>query len=412
MAPKIRVHSTDKHDAVVSSFASTTKPSKDLEFNTFVSSKSGRPAKMHSQNDSLLFQANEIDDNCDYYVGIQGKDADLLDVVPVTLMEGSTIVKRMIEHDLQLEKENLKRQNAVSADYASRRNDLGQAFGTKRAKKAISDATKNKVDAELVNQDEQDQIIKNISASTSLMPSKVEMQEQADREARILPLAHEDATHVEEIYPLEDLIYTETLESFRVDSMVGQSNEEILSKLPYKHNQDSILMQRLLKLNNNSKSSLQLLCYFSTVLGFYFNKRVKKLEDLQSKYQIQPSPSTLKTIVGEFAIKFGVNGNRVIQLDSKQEDKILAHIIVVLLHLLQFQIELAPLANELALKPIKLLALVRSIGCNVRPINLSEAKDFNVPKAKVASYKIAELKCPFKAPQITRQRVGGNGSRR
>lgn len=402
----MQVVDSDARDVVVAAFANTAKLSKDVEFETFSSKKRG--TYVQAQTDSLIYQASALDDGCDYYLGVE--DGEEMKVLPVTFCEGKARVKRLIEHDVSVEA-NAKKARTATLDYQAKRNELGGAFGTKRAKKAILDATKNKVDSEMVDQDEQDQIIKNITVSTSLMPTKAQMQEEADREARILPEAHTDATHVEEIYPLEDLVYQETLDSFRVDSMVGQSNEEILKMLPFAHSQ-STLMDRLLELATKSKSSLQLLCYFSTLIGFYSNLRVRKIEDLQLKYQVQPSPATLKAIVGEFAIKFGVNGNRAIQMDSKQEDKLLAHIIVILLHLLQFQLELAPLASALSLKPMKLLALVRSIGCNVRPVNVGEAKQLNIPKSKLTSYKIAELKVPFKAPQIARQRAGGNGGRR
>lgn len=406
---KIQVEDFDKNDVIVASFANTSKLSKDINFSTFTSKRKSQPTFIQGETDSLIFQAQRIDDQCDYYIGVESNDE--MHVLPVTFVEGKSKVKRLITHDVELEHDSKRARLDTKLDYQNKRNELGGLFGTKRAKKAILDATKNKVDSELVNQEEQDQIIKNISESTSLMPSKTEMFEEADREARILPLAHEDATHVEEIYPLEDLVYQETLDSFRVDSMIGQSDEEILKMLPFKHEQSN-LISKLLQLATKSKSSLQLLCYFSTLIGFYTNRRVRKLEDLQSKYQIQPSPSTIKSIVTEFAIKFGVNGNRSIQLDSKQEDKLLAHIIVILLHLLQFQLELAPLASELSLKPMKLLALVRSIGCNVRTVNLTEAKEMNIPKSKISSYKIGELKVPFKLPQITRQRAGGNGGKR
>lgn len=406
---KIQVEDFDKNDVIVASFANTSKLSKDINFSTFTSKRKSQPTFIQGETDSLIFQAQKIDDQCDYYIGVESNDE--MHVLPVTFVEGKSKVKRLITHDVELEHDSKRARLDTKLDYQNKRNELGGLFGTKRAKKAILDATKNKVDSELVNQEEQDQIIKNISESTSLMPSKTEMFEEADREARILPLAHEDATHVEEIYPLEDLVYQETLDSFRVDSMIGQSDEEILKMLPFKHEQSN-LISKLLQLATKSKSSLQLLCYFSTLIGFYTNRRVRKLEDLQSKYQIQPSPSTIKSIVTEFAIKFGVNGNRSIQLDSKQEDKLLAHIIVILLHLLQFQLELAPLASELSLKPMKLLALVRSIGCNVRTVNLTEAKEMNIPKSKISSYKIGELKVPFKLPQITRQRAGGNGGKR
>lgn len=407
---KVHLQDFDKSDVVVASFANTSKLSKDINFSTFTSKKKYQPTMIQGETDSLIFQAEAIDDQCDYYIGVES-DSNAMELIPVTFLEGKTKVKRLIEHDIELEQTSKRARLDTKMDYQSKRNELGGLFGTKRAKKAILDATKNKVDADLVNQDEQDQIIKNISVSTSLMPTKAEMQEEADREARILPSAHEDATHVEEVYPLEDLVYQETLDSFRVDSMLGQSDDDILKMLPFAH-EKSTLISRLLQLSTKSKASLQLFCYFSTLIGFYTNRRVRKLDDLQMKYQIQPSPATLKSIVGEFAIKFGVNGNRTIQLDSKQEDKLLAHIIVILLHLLQFQLELAPLASELSLKPMKLLALVRSIGCNVRPITISEGKTFNIPSSKISSYKIAELKVPFKLPQITRQRAGGNGGRR
>ena len=81
----------------------------------------------------------------------------------------------------------------------TQRNALGEAFGTKKAKSAITNLEKNRIDSEKLQDIEMD-IVDTVKESTRDLPA------QEDGVDRPAPLANVDATNVEDIYPLENII--------------------------------------------------------------------------------------------------------------------------------------------------------------------------------------------------------------
>lgn len=79
------------------------------------------------------------------------------------------------------------------------------------------------------------------------------------------------------------------------------------------------------------------------------------------------------------------------------------------MHLDNFIVEVPPLAQQLNLKPSRLVNLFKILGATVKGATVSQAEAFGIPKSSAATYKIATLRVPFKLPEMTRR---GRGPRR
>lgn len=97
-----------------------------------------------------------------------------------------------------------------------------------------------------------------------------------------------------------------------------------------------------------------------------------------------------------------------ILIDPKCEDKILCYLLVLLLKLNEYQLEVTPLSQDLSIKPSRLLALLKTIGCIIKNIPIGQAEKYGISKSIASNYKVATLKVPFKLPEIARRAGGGN----
>lgn len=151
---------------------------------------------------------------------------------------------------------------------------------------------------------------------------------------------------------------------------------------------------------------LQLLYYLSLLLGVYENRRVSNKDKLLERLN-SPPELLIDGILDRFTIArgghFGKSKNRSYFIDPQNEDKLLCFILTIVMHLDNFLVEISPLAQELGIKPSRIVNLFRILGAIVKGATVSQAEAFGIPKSAAATYKIASLKVPFKLPELTRR---------
>jgi len=84
------------------------------------------------------------------------------------------------------------------SDYSVARNQLGEAFGTKKARAAIRAVERNKIDVGAMGDGVQNVIQNMIQSNTSLLPQKLEAEKSANTH-RLIPRFNEQASSPSEV---------------------------------------------------------------------------------------------------------------------------------------------------------------------------------------------------------------------
>lgn len=391
----------DQPSVVVSNFFKGVRVPEDTKFELYRKKSSKGEFVLHGENDRLEYEGatnQESADSNQYVVGVYNPGKKALKLYKAPLIDSKVVSKSY----KNLSGPKIKSQKEIRNSVL--RNALGEAFGTKKAKKAIADLERNRVDSDKLVDSAID-IVDSVKTAAKGLPTRQELEDKITLD-RPTPVANVDATDVEQIYPVENIIPKKEWQFIRVGALLKESDpEKRLEMLPYTKSQ--YVSKKLPAFTQATQTSkLQLLFYLSLLLGVYENRRVnnkvKLLERLNS-----PPEILLDGILERFTIskasQIGRSKDRSFTIDPQNEDKLLCHILIIVMHLNNFIVEISPLAKELALKPSKIVSLFRVIGAVVKGATVAQAEAFGIPKSSASTYKIATLKVPFKLPQMTRR---------
>lgn len=383
----------DKDSVIVGSFFNGFHAPKDAKIDVY-KRKSTKETIFHGENSRLDYNGTPADNDNDYALAVYDPVTRSVELYKVPVLLGSVTSK---EHR-KLKGPAVKQTHARFID---QKNALGEAFGTRKAKKVIADQARNRIDADQLAEVQTD-IIDSVKSTTTNLPSRQELTEKVLND-RPTPVANVDAADVADIYPIDNLISSTERDYIRVDPILNETNtKEKLELLPFQD--DSFLAKRIA--GETDPTKLQLIYYASLLLGLYNNRRISDKRSLITALNNPPDvlvDGLLERFATAKAGVFGRTKERAFRIDPHHEDKLLCYFLAVTLHIDNFHVEISPLSNELSLKPSRLVGLFKALGCNVRPITASEADLFGVPRAAASSYKIAALKVPFKLPEMTRR---------
>ncbi|KAG7664706.1 RPA49 [[Candida] subhashii] len=354
---------------------------------------------LHGENDTLDYNGESVKNSeNDYIVGVYDPIHKSVELYKAPFLSAKVTAKRH-----RVYKGPAIKQAGVRN--VTQRNALGEAFGTKKAKAAISSLERNRIDADKLQDLEMD-IIDSVTESTQDLPSREKMAQEVVHD-RPTPLANVDAKSVEDVYPIFNIIPKKEWAYLRVNSLLTETDEKKqLEMLPYSKSQYiKKHLPTIIQQNNTEK--LQLLYYASLLFGVYENRRVKDKQSLMTRLQNKASEVLVDGILERFAIsrasQFGKSKDRSFSIDPQNEDKLLCYLLTIILHIDNFVVELPPLANELNMKPTRLVGLFKALGAIIKSATVGEAEAFGIPKSAAGTYKIATLRVPFKLPEMTRR---------
>ncbi|CCH58366.1 hypothetical protein TBLA_0A05730 [Henningerozyma blattae CBS 6284] len=393
----------DQPSVAIASFFKDFRAPTETTFNLYKNKKNNEYL-LHGENERLEYDgttdSNSIGSN-QYLVGVFNSEKNKIELykAPVIISKVSSKSKK------HLAGPKIKSQS--NERVSTLRNALGQAFGTKKAKKAISDLERNRIDADKLADSAVD-IVGTVKAASKDLPTRAELEESGSA-YRPTPLANLDATDVEQIYPIHNIIPKREWNFIRAGPILKEQDpEKKLELLPYT---DSKYLAKKLSIFQEPSQlpKLQLLYYLSLLMGINANKRINNKTKLLEKLN-SPPEVLVDGILDRFTIsRSSLTGRKKDQsyfIDPQNEDKLLCYILVIILHLDNFLVEVSPLAQELNLKPSKLATLFRTIGAIVKGCTVTQAEVFGIPKSSAASYKVATLKVPFKLPELTKRSKG------
>lgn len=358
---------------------------------------------LQGENDRLEYLCNnDSNDPFNYYLGVVNESENDIKVFKTRFLKDSQIISKS--------KKNLKgpsiRNSDINIRISTKRNALGEAFGTTKAKKAIADIERNRIDSEKLLENSQD-IIDNVASKVTNLPTKDQMDSGIERPT---PVCNPDASDVMDVYPIESIVDKKMLANVRLNDIISLTNEEILQVFPY--SKSGFIQDKVSQFNENTPMiKWQLLYYTSLLFTIFKNKNLHSKEKLLEKFDDNNKPAdvlidhVLKTFtIYKVSSSFGRSKDKSYTVDPKSEDKILCYIICSILQLNGFFLEVNPLAKELNLKPSKVTELLKIVGCQIKNITQSQADALSLEKGiNKNNYKVASLKVPFRVPVITRR---------
>lgn len=399
-------HYQDQPSVAVGSFFKGFHAPKATKFELYRNKSSSDEFVLHGENDRLEYQGSTDEvstDSSQYVVGVYDPAKRSVELYKAPVLVNKVIAKSK-KH---LAGPAIKQANERASVL---RNALGEAFGTKKAKKAIADLERNRIDSDKLADSAVD-IVDSVRAAAKDLPSREQLQESVSQD-RPTPLANLDATDVEQVYPIHNIIPKKEWQFIRVGPVLKETDQEKrLEVFPY--TKSAYVTKKLPTLTQAAHmTKLQLLYYLSLLLGVYENRRASNKDKLLEKLNSSPD-ALIDGILERFSIvrpgQFGRSKDRGFFIDPQREDKLLCYILAIILHLDNFIVEISPLAQELGLKPSRLVGLFKTLGAVVKGATVAQAEAFGVPKSAAATYKIATLKVPFKLPEMVRR---GRGPRR
>lgn len=387
---------------VVGSFFNGLQIPSNTEVDLYQNTKDPNHYLLHGENSTLEYNGvtgGDDDSENEYVVAVYDAKSKQAELFQAPMVHGrvTSLASRVHKGP---------RIKSKGARVYDQRVSLGQQFGTKKAKAAIANVARNRIDADKLEDMEMD-IVDNVKEVTSEMPSR-ETMEQESSVNRVTPPAHEDATAVEDIYPLHEVVPMRELKSIRVNGLMEESSPEArLDSLPY--TKSALLAKKLNQFVVTSNADkLQLLYYVSLLMGVYTHRRAKNKESLMGNLGNKPSELLVDGILDRFTARkivgVGKSKDKAFFIDTHHEDKLVCYLIVLMMHLDGFMVEMLPLAKDLNMKPSKLNTLLRAIGAYVHPVSVGMAEGLGLSKKEASTYKVAELRVPFKAPQMVSTR--------
>ncbi|ODV60159.1 DNA-directed RNA polymerase I subunit RPA49 [Ascoidea rubescens DSM 1968] len=358
------------------------------------------PNILYGENDQLEFISAQSDDPNNYCVAVYDpstQKVELYNQIPVELM--SIVSKKRKRSKIQEIKQ-------LDVKYSEQKSSLGRSFGSKKAKKAINDIQRNRIDTDAL-QDMEVDIIDNVKLSTFDVPTRDGLKKSISESNRPIPPYDINATIVDDAFPISGLIDKKEWNIIRLAPIFQEKDaKKRLELFPFS---DSLyLKEHVMKYNNPDNEldvkKMKLLYFTSLLLGTYaFKKNLSKKSQLLELLK-NPAEVFVETILDKFTIsrpsQFGKSKDRSFTIDPSHEDKLLCFILVLIMHIDNFSILVAPLAQELSLKPSRMIILLRAVGCLVRNATQTQIEAFDVKIT--AKDQVATLKVPLKLPDLVR----------
>ncbi|ADV20586.1 DNA-directed RNA polymerase I subunit RPA49 [Cryptococcus gattii E566] len=285
---------------------------------------------------------------------------------------------------------------AAKAQWRTQRNDLGEAFGTRKAKAQIKSEEKNRVDAGAMK-----------DVKGHLMESIGELEEENDSVApsEFIPTPNIDTADPAEVYTRESLITTQEWAAIDASRLLAiEDDKERASALPYKRSSWLQYKSRAvanIKDKTARKTQMKYLYYLSCLLSLLdFSPRLSKtpVNKLAPTFPQVPR-QIIDGMLSRFAEPNGLKHN----VTEKSKTKLLVWICLLYLILEGYSVEVAKVAKELKMEPAKVATLYKQLGCNVKLASPAEREAQGITLAQANAARRAVLVAPVRFPKLKRR---------
>lgn len=402
---KVRI--TKVHDAVgkvaVASFGAVQVPT-DTEFQVFSRrmDKKTQQLLVHGESAGIEYEGQTQPDQSQYMVALYDADTGNVELYPgAAYVEMGTVVSK-------LKKSSQPEIKSKDIARVAQRNTLGETFGTRKAKKAITDQVVNRIDTGML-EDIEGELVDAVATTTANLPTQDQM-EATMLQNRPIPPHNPAAEKREDIYPLHGIVPKREWAAIRVDAVLREKDADARKAL-MPSGTTEFVAARLVTCTDAAKHTekLQLLYYVGLLMAVYSGRKSVRNKTGLVKLLNNPPDLLVTGILDRFVgvqggSEFGRSKERAFYMDSAHETKLLCYLLALMLRLDNYVLEVLPLAAQLGLKPSRLSEVMRQLGCLVKNASAVQAEALGLTKQAAATYKIATLSAPLKLPEMVRRK--------
>jgi DNA-directed RNA polymerase I subunit RPA49 len=287
--------------------------------------------------------------------------------------------------------------------FRDRRNDLGQTFGTKKAKKAIASVTENAIDQSKLFRDPSKAakpekltaanlaMLGAIAESASNMPTAEELV-AASENGKTRPEGVKGELDPLKIYTVENVVGLDTMKLIPVRQWV----ETMKAKKEIRTN--SRFVARRMQNHASNPEKLKILRYMLLLIDFYNSSRLSKFG------RTLPKREELKKILGDMpeAVLEGVKRKFTIAgtMNRQMSDSLIMYLCAMAFMVDNAEVDTWDLKEDLKLETKPMTLYFTQIGAKIGSLGDAERKKLGLEKAAAAQRKVAKLKAPLTYPKL------------
>lgn len=279
------------------------------------------------------------------------------------------------------------------------RNELGQTFGTKKAKKAIASLTENAISAprDPAAKPKLDAtasaMLETMKSTTADMATRAELQSAAD-DAKPRPRANVEASNIQDVYTIEELVGLEILKNIQIKDWQDAAREK-----KNVQTKSAFVAHRLQRFASDPESvqKTKLLRFLLALIDFYnvckparSSRRVPERSELREA--IDCGDSVIESIRRKFSDA---------SLMTKfQSDLLITHVCVLALMIENYEVDMYDLKEDLKLELKPMTQYFQEIGAKVGAAPAKEVNMNKWSKAEAAQHRYARLRLPLEFPKV------------
>ncbi|XP_020013774.1 DNA-directed RNA polymerase I subunit RPA49 [Castor canadensis] len=350
----------------------------DMRFTLYNSNDTMNPRKrsqriLAAETDRLSYVGNNFGTGalkcntlCRHFVGILNKTSGQMEVYDAELFKMQPLfADESVESGPTLESE--------AKTFREKMDSCIEAFGTTKQKRSLNSRRMNKVGSESLN-------LAVAKAAEDIIDTKGvnalvsdAIQDDLQDDSLYLPPCHADAAKPEDVYKFEDILSPMEYEALQSPSEAFRkvTAEEIL-KMIEENSHCSFVIEALKSLPSNEESrDHQARCiWFLDILIKFRNQKV-----IKRKSALGPGiPHIINTkLLKNFTCLSYNNGSLRNLISNSMKAKITAYVIVLALHINDFQIDLTVLQRDLKLSKKRMIEVAKAMRLKVSKRKVSLA---------------------------------------
>ncbi|XP_012624559.2 DNA-directed RNA polymerase I subunit RPA49 [Microcebus murinus] len=370
----------------------------NIHFTLYKSSDSTNPRKRNqrilaAETDRLSYVGNNFGTGalkcntlCRHFVGVLNKTSGQMEVYDAELFNMQPLFSdESIESALTLESQ--------TRTYREKMDSCIEAFGTTKQKRALSSRRMNRVGNESLNRAvaKAAENIIDTKGVTALVSDAIHSDLQDD--SLCLPHCYADAAKPEDVYKFEDLLSPVEYEALQSPSEAFRNvtSEEIL-KMIEENSHCSFVIEALKSLPSNEESrdrQARCIWFLDTLIKFRAQKVIKR------KSALGPGvPHIISTkLLKHFTCLTYNNGSLRNLISDSMKAKITAYVIILALHINNFQIDLTVLQRDLKLSEKRMMEIAKAMRLKI------SKKRVSLVAGGEEDHKLGTLSIPLPAAQ-------------
>ncbi|XP_077003783.1 DNA-directed RNA polymerase I subunit RPA49 isoform X1 [Tamandua tetradactyla] len=373
-----------------------------LRFTLYKSKDSTNPRKTHhrilaAETDRLSYVGNNFGTGalkcntlCRHFVGVLNKTSGQMEVYDAELFNMQPLFSdESIESELVSENQ--------TKTFREKMDSCIEAFGTTKQKRALNSRRMNKVGSESLN-------LAVAKAAENIIDSKGvtalvsdAIHDDSQDNSVYLPPCYADAARPEDVYKFEDLLSPAEYEALQSPSETFRSvkSEDIL-KMIDEHSHCSFVIEALKSLPSNEESrdhQARCIWFLDTLIKFRAQKVIKR------KNALGPGvPHIISTkLLKHFTCLAYNNGSLRNLISDSMKAKITAYVIILALHINDFQIDLTMLQRDLKLSEKRIIEIAKALRLKISKRRVVVAPDME------EDHKLGTLSIPLPSAQTADQ---------